>query len=417
LIDTGVRVCFANESLDLNSRGGRLSADIQAVVAADYIRNLREETKKGFYGRVKQGLYPRPAPIGYLDAGAGKPKLIDAQTTPLVRAAFGLYASGKYGLYDLQDELEIRGLRTRDGRIVSRNGLSIMLKNPFYIGIIRVRNELFPGLHEAIISKHTFDAVQKRLAQNGPKKHFRHFSLFGQLFQCKTCGYSLVMEKHKGHSYYRCHSRDCGETCIREETGEQAVLAAFERLQFSPAEIEYLPTAIHKTEAEQQELYKASLTALEIKRHQLQDRLGALTDIYLDKAIEKDIFLEKKTALLLERRQIDEQLEQLKGSLTMATRLQEILHLAMNAQCSFEQGTTEEKRELVNALTSNRLVHGKTLEITLRSPFDSIAERDVVSAGSPEPIKVRTLDRLLTELMKVLIFLPGQFSPGLIGSC
>ena len=48
LIDRGIEVHFANESLDLHSRGGRLSADIQAVVAADYIRNLREETRKGF---------------------------------------------------------------------------------------------------------------------------------------------------------------------------------------------------------------------------------------------------------------------------------------------------------------------------------------------------------------------------------
>jgi DNA invertase Pin-like site-specific DNA recombinase len=58
LIDKGIEVHFANESLDLNSRGGRLSADIQAVVASDFIRNLREETKKGFYGRLKQGLLP-----------------------------------------------------------------------------------------------------------------------------------------------------------------------------------------------------------------------------------------------------------------------------------------------------------------------------------------------------------------------
>src|SRR5437763_16256389 len=58
MIDAGIEVHFANESLDLHSRGGRLSADIQAVVAADYIRNLREATKKGFYGRIKQCLYP-----------------------------------------------------------------------------------------------------------------------------------------------------------------------------------------------------------------------------------------------------------------------------------------------------------------------------------------------------------------------
>lgn len=58
-----------NESIDLQSRGGRLSADIQAVVASDYIRNLREECIKGLYGRLKQGLYPWGAPVGYLNMG------------------------------------------------------------------------------------------------------------------------------------------------------------------------------------------------------------------------------------------------------------------------------------------------------------------------------------------------------------
>ncbi|MDQ3179037.1 MAG: recombinase family protein, partial [Acidobacteriota bacterium] len=77
LIDKGVEVHFANENLDLYSRGGRLSADIQAVVASDYIRNLREEVIKGFYGRLKQGFYPMPAPLGYLDKGAGEAKAIN----------------------------------------------------------------------------------------------------------------------------------------------------------------------------------------------------------------------------------------------------------------------------------------------------------------------------------------------------
>jgi len=37
---------------------------ILASVAADYSRNLREEAKKGIYGRLKQGLWPGPAPLG-----------------------------------------------------------------------------------------------------------------------------------------------------------------------------------------------------------------------------------------------------------------------------------------------------------------------------------------------------------------
>ena len=63
LLDRGIELHFAHESIDLSSRGGRLSADIQAVVAADFIRNLRDEVRKGFYGRIKQGFYPLPAPL------------------------------------------------------------------------------------------------------------------------------------------------------------------------------------------------------------------------------------------------------------------------------------------------------------------------------------------------------------------
>ncbi len=85
LADVGIDVYFASESLDFRSRGGRLSADIQAVIAADYIRNLREETIKGITGRLKQGLYPFKAPIGYLDNGGGKPKTIDPERGPLVK--------------------------------------------------------------------------------------------------------------------------------------------------------------------------------------------------------------------------------------------------------------------------------------------------------------------------------------------
>src|SRR5439155_7335980 len=123
LIDQGIEVHFANESLDLHSRGGRLSADIQAVVAADYIRNLREETRKGFYGRIKQGLYPLPAPLGYLDMGKAKRKEPDPAKAPLVRKAFELYATARYNLHGLVEEMYRLGLRNRNGGKVTLNGI------------------------------------------------------------------------------------------------------------------------------------------------------------------------------------------------------------------------------------------------------------------------------------------------------
>ena len=87
LVDSGIDVHFAHESLDLRSRGGRLTADIQAVIAADYVRNLREECLKGVEGRLKQGIFPFAAPIGYLNKGGGKPKTPDPKRAPYVRRA------------------------------------------------------------------------------------------------------------------------------------------------------------------------------------------------------------------------------------------------------------------------------------------------------------------------------------------
>jgi site-specific DNA recombinase len=135
LIDAGFEVYFVNENLDMKTRGGRLSADIQAVVAADFIRNLREETRKGFYGRLKQGFLPLPAPIGYLDQGKAKPKILDPERAPLVRQAFELYATAEYSLERLLEQLRSRGLTNRRGGTLSLSSLSVLLNNPFYMGL------------------------------------------------------------------------------------------------------------------------------------------------------------------------------------------------------------------------------------------------------------------------------------------
>jgi site-specific DNA recombinase len=172
LIDAGVDVQFAHDNLDLRSRGGRLAADIQAVVAADYIRNLRDEVLKGFYGRLKQGVYPLPAPVGYLDRGAGIPKEIDPVNGPLVRYAFERYSKGDIGLISLADELSERGLKTNRRAAISVSGLAGMLHNPFYTGIIRIwrRGESFQGAHTPLIPKALFDQVQDLMSgKRAPK--------------------------------------------------------------------------------------------------------------------------------------------------------------------------------------------------------------------------------------------------------
>lgn len=403
LIDAGIEVHFANESLDLNSRGGRLSADIQAVVAADYIRNLREETRKGFYGRLKQGLYPLRAPIGYLDNGGGKPKTIDPVTGPLVRQAFELYASGTISLRDLADEMYRRGLRSQRNGKVNRTGWSNALRNPFYIGIMRVRStgEVFPGVHETLIPKRLFDRVQGVLDGKVRKGSNRHAFLFRRLFRCEACGYSLIGERQKGHVYYRCHTSDCTTTGFREEALDRAIRKRLEPLMLTRDELRYLLQKVVELRVKWENDREKRERALRLQRAKIGERLTALTDALLDGIIDKPLFEERKEALLLERREIDDQLSG--GDTTfdrIPDKLQEFLELAESAETSYEEGDRAEKRDFLQIVTSNRTVRGKQVEITLKEPFQLIAERAPVLQCGPCRARHRILDGILAGLIK-----------------
>ena len=385
LIDQGTDVHFANESLDLHTRGGRLSADIQAVVAADYIRNLREETRKGFYGRIKQGLYPLPAPLGYLNAGRGKLKTLDPAKAPLVRKAFELYATGEYNLDELVIELWRRGLRNQHSGKLTRNGLSVLLNKPFYIGLIRLHRtgEVFPGGHEPLISKSLFDRVQRILRGKVHAKVLRHEFLFRRLFTCQTCRYSLSGERQKGWIYYRCHTRTCPTTAIRQDAAENVVLEQLAPLTFTPEEKAYLAQKVAHLRNSWTEERERQRPALALRLKQLDDRLNRLTDAYIDRLIEKDLFETRKTALLLERKGLEEQLKALNDNeVAVPDRLTKFLELAGSAYCLYKAGIDHEKRDLLQIVTSNRQVGVKNLDLRLSLPFSEVANRQKNTNGA-----------------------------------
>ena len=403
LIDQGIEVHFANESLDLHSRGGRLSADIQAVVASDYIRNLREETRKGFYGRLKQGIYPLPAPLGYLDMGKGKPKELDPNKAPLVRKAFELYASGRYNLPGLVDEMHRLGLRNRKGGKVTMNGFSVILNNHFYIGLIKLRRtgETFPGTHEPLIPKSLFGRVQRILNGKTNTGVQKHDCLFRRLLKCKHCGYSLRGEIQKGHIYYRCHTRTCPVTCVREDAVESIVLDKLLQLQLSENEITYLRQQLARLKGKWGKEQGTQINALNLRLCQIQDRLDRLTDAYIDRLIEKDVFEKRKNTLLIEQKEVEEKLTDLQqnGS-SVPDRVTELVELAGNAYFQYKIDFPEEKRDLLKNLTSNREVNGKNVELRLAFPFYEIANRPKISNSAPYREIGRTYDSLLQRLLE-----------------
>ncbi len=418
LIDQGVDVRFADESLDLHSRGGRLSADIQAVVAADYVRNLREETKKGFYGRLKQGFFPMPAPIGYLDSGAAKPKLIDPVGGPLIRTAFELYASGRFNQRSLADKLYQMGLRTRTGNRLNKNRLSEVLNNTFYIGLITIKKtgETYQGVHEPLISHKLFERVQKILRGKTHSRTFKNELLYRRRLKCKSCGYSLVGEVQKAHVYYRCQTKNCPTTCIREEKVESEVLRQLSLLQLSPIERAYLKQEVARLSDVDQDNREKVGIATQLRISQIDDRLNRLTDAYIDQVVDKNVYAQRKKALLLERKGIEESLEAWAEG--KQETLAEFLERADTAYFLYKTGNTDQKRNLLESLTSNRTVDQKTPVVTLRFPFDHVANRHRSAIGGPRRDIHRTCNHLLNKLVQLvhnkdseLVVQPGLPSP------
>lgn len=386
LIDAGVEVHFAHDNLDLKSRGGRLAADIQAVVAADYVRNLRDEVRKGMRGRLKQGLYPFKAPVGYLDCGKAKPKDIDPIKGPLVREAFDLYLSRQFSYHTLRLELHRRGLRSALGKPLSLHAITRILRNPFYMGIIRIERtgEVFQGVHQPLIDARTFKRVQDIVDGRENVRIRRHAFPYRRLITCGLCGRTITGERQKGHVYYRCHTRDCPTTGIREE----AVAAIFQgltaQLPLSPNDLTEMAPWMERAEREEREQKTEIVAALQLRIGHIQDRERRLTDAYIDQGIDRDTYHARKGALLAELAQARDDLRRAEeGRSGIAERIRKFFELLKAYNLGPDSGSGEEFREAVQIMTSNRSLIGEELSIEPQSPFKEILRDSEILFGGP----------------------------------
>jgi site-specific DNA recombinase len=383
LMDRGVQVHFVHESIDLHSRSGRLSADILAVVAADYIRNLREETLKGINGRLRQGIFPFAAPVGYINTGRGKPKTIDPVRGPLIKLAFELYATRMYTLRRLETTMYDRGLRTKTGKRVPMNQFAQIFRNPFYMGLMRLRNrkDTYPGIHEPLISSSLYNQVQLVLDGKRSRLRQRNHFLFRLLITCEYCRLNLAGERQRGHIYYRCHRRMCPVTCIREERFEAAMLEVLKQAAIEPHEEPLLAEALSKLKNREIEIAKELRhdTAEELER--IRQSMNALLQKFLDQSISKELFDENHTSLLMQRRACEETLEQLTTEPNLFQHTVNFL-TRLRASCqTFCTGTPEERRQIVEFIATKITADADAIHIVLTPLIEQVIHREKTKAG------------------------------------
>ena len=398
LIDLGVEVLFAHEGLDMQTRGGRLAADIQAVVAADFIRNLRQEVRKGFYGRLKQGFYPLPAPHGYENQGKAKPKTIHPVDGPLVRQAFELYASGKYSLDTLRHEMARRGFSQPDGRPLSFNGISRLLRNPFYVGLMRITKtgEVFEGNHAPLVTKATFDRVQAVLDGRLYPRIEIHDFLFRRLIKCRACGRSLTGERQRGCVYYRCHERTCRGVSLKEADVDAMVASELAWLSVDGEGLADLRDLFKEEIARERSMQGDAVNRIERDLGFVEERLSRLTDALLDELIDKTAYEERRAKLLHRKRALKEQLASDETS-TFWKSVADKFERGLTASSAYISANSPEKRDAVTTFGSNVVADVKNPYFPMSFPFDEIKNWSKSNIGDPNRGAVRArelIDRI-----------------------
>ena len=368
LQDDGIDVHFSAESVDFASRGGRLTADIQAVIAADFIRNLKEEIRKGQKSRLKQGYYPFSAPFGYLDNGKGNLKTIDPERGKFVQKMYELYATGQFSLPLLETEMFKRGLRTASGYKVYKGKIELILANPFYMGVIKLKehSQIYEGLHEALISPELFRKVQEVKQNRSRRKRTKHNYLYRGIFSCKTCTKSMIPERQRGHVYYRCHTVSCPSNCIREDALESAIIKLLSK--FNSLKAKHL-NSLQKQMQHQRAPTSKNTIRLELAK--IEGQLEKLLDAYMSELINETDFAKKKETLEFRKIELKKQVTK---QVSIAEKTENIQRFLEHIKClanTYVLATSSEKRQLIDIVFSNMCVQDKKVEITTQNWIES----------------------------------------------
>lgn len=220
---------------------------IMSSIAEFYSKNLATEVTNGLTQKFETGGTPMRAPIGYLNVRARDEQgreyrtvEIDPERAPLIRWVFEQYATGDRTVVDLLAEVTARGLTTvpapkRPSGPMARSGFFKILRNPYYIGIVRYKGAEQPGTHEPLIDIATWQHVQRlldsrKIASERRRSHDHY--LKGTLY-CGSCGSWMQLHypaNKQGirYGYYVCSGRaskrkNCTRRAVPIGVAEQLV--------------------------------------------------------------------------------------------------------------------------------------------------------------------------------------------------
>ena len=298
-----------------NTPQGRFMLSIAFGQAKYYVDNLSQNVHRGLKYKIKQGVWPARAPMGYRNDRNTKSIVVYEPEARPLKKAFELYATGKYALHDIGAFLFEHGMKNKySGGQLNDSNLRRVFMRPFYTGFMVFKGEMYEGTHEAIIDKALFDKVQIVRKQRGyfhQNKSKRYDFAFTGLMKCRYCNCSITAEhrpfffprtNHKAdYIYYHCTKKK--GFCIqkgytREEKLETQFRNIIQSLSVSQFWVDQMNNFLMQDIEAQKIEDKNQSLRLTTDITQTEQKLDKLLEAYLDTVIDSDSYIKKKNELM-----------------------------------------------------------------------------------------------------------------------
>ena len=289
---------------------------------------IRERMMMGKIGRAKSGkpMMTSTIAFGYTYDKNNSTLNVNQAEAVVVRTIFNLYLTGK-SLTKLRDYLNENGI-LRNGKLWNYQGVSRILRNPVYKGMIRFRGEVYQGKHEPIINAELFDRTQKELKKrqieeykrNNNRRPFRAKYMLSGIIRCGVCGspmeLTLGTKRNDGtrNMRYQCINRfprqtkgitvynnaqKCDTGFYEKSDIEIHVLSQVRLLQLNKAKLESM---FERTDVINVEDIQNQIEAL-------NNKMRRLNDLYLNDMIDLDDLRSQTQNFLKQKELLENELE------------------------------------------------------------------------------------------------------------
>ena len=386
-VDLGLLVIYVAQPTE-NSPAGRMQRRILSNMASFYTEQQSLDVQEGLARRVQSGLFISKAPYGYRNVRRDGRSLIEVEpeNAAKVRRIYDLYCYHGHTLDSLVTKLEDEGLIFTPSvpRFV-RSKLYYLLIDRAYIGEVKHKGQWYPGTHEPLIDRATWQRVQELMGQKVYRAH--HMTYAGELITCGHCGRPITGEAktkrtkagEKVYVYYRC----CGYTAadhprvrVSEADLDQQVLAMFAKMRIEDEKVQdWFGKVLRARTQEDQRVDREKAAQIDRQLALVVNQQERLLNLRLLEEINASTFATKSTELRDREALLRLRAEAVsRGRHENADIVVKAFELSQSLQEKWVTADYAEKRRILEIVCLNCRLDDATLVPTIRKPFDVLIE-------------------------------------------